>query len=144
LKRLRELLAINRPALAQRRALPAPGRSATLASLPPTLVEWSVKVCFPEDCRPRTLIVVSDPSPFYLDQLAPDEKADYFDLAALTVEVLERGGVRALEVGRDYPVAHYFDTIHLSAAGGRQMADSVAPRVREMARQLGYANGPRK
>ncbi len=136
-KRLQGLLAANRPFLVNRRAPVGPAPSA---SLPPTPVEECVKVCFPAACRPRTLILINDPSPFYLNQLTPGEKVEYFEVAALTTETLERAGVRSLEIGKGYPLGHFHDTYHHSPAGGWQMAESVAPLVREMAGQLGYAN----
>ncbi len=138
LQLLRRAIANDRLTLAKRRAPAVPGHPASLSSLPPTLLEDTIKVCFPAPCRPRTLILVSHLSPFYLNLLSPSERAEYFEMATLTVEVLEHSGVRSMEIGKDFPVEYYLGPRHLTVAGGRQMAGEVALRVLEMARQLGH------
>jgi hypothetical protein len=107
----------------------------------PGALEQSINECFSAAIQKRMLVLVSDTNPFYLNQLKPAERADYYAQSAKTVEVLQRMGVAALEVGKDYPVEAYFDNVHLVREGERRMAEAVAPRVRDLARRLGYTTG---
>jgi hypothetical protein len=99
-------------------------------------------MCFPEACRRRMLMLVCDPSPLFLDQLSAQERADYFDVAAWTVTTFEKMGVAAQEVGKDFTVECYQDHTHLTKQGDERLAFLVAPRVRELAAQLGYIRYP--
>jgi hypothetical protein len=131
LKALRDSIQANKANMA---ALAQAGHSPT-ANL-----EVTIRGCFPEPCRRRTLILVSLHNPYYLNQLEPAERADYFTLADQAVQALQRCGFAALQVGRGFPVEWYFDTVHLNTEGGRRMAEAVAPQVRQLARKLGYTN----
>jgi hypothetical protein len=104
----------------------------------PGALEQSVNDCFPSVIQKRMVMLVCDTNPYYVNQLTPLERVDYYAQSAKTVEALQRMGVAALEVGKDYPVEAYFDNVHLVREGERRMAEAVAPHVRELARRLGY------
>jgi hypothetical protein len=93
---------------------------------------------FPGPVRRRTLLLVMWASPHYLQQLAPAERANYARLSRLTARHLERLGLAAQEAGRGYAPTDYADLCHLVASGGYKLAAEVAPRVRALARRLGY------
>ena len=105
--------------------------------------EWrtfdrSVATAFPEECRRRTLLLVTWFSPYLIRQLSGDEQACYAEVSALTRKHLEHAGFPTLEVGRGFSFTDYADWHHLAVPGGARLAAQVAPRVRALARQLGY------
>jgi hypothetical protein len=93
---------------------------------------------FPPPFRARTLLLVCHESPHYVKQLTPAEQQTYRDLVALHVRAVEMAGFASLEVGRNYGVEDFADRCHLSETGGLRLAAEVAPKVRALARQLGY------
>jgi lysophospholipase L1-like esterase len=102
-------------------------------------VPAGLRACFPEPCRRRALLVVLPDSPYYVEQLTPAERARYRDVLPVAVSGLEQAGFVALEAGRGYTVEDFFDRCHLSEEGGRRLAAEVAPAVRRLAKNLGYA-----
>jgi hypothetical protein len=98
-----------------------------------------LRACFPEGCRPRTLVLVPHENPYYLGLLAPAEQALSRRLVRDQVRAAEAAGFAALEVGRDYTVDdHYDGGGHYTEPGGARLAAEVAPKLRDMARRLGY------
>ena len=65
-------------------------------------------------------------------------KATVLTLFPRVAAALEKEGISALEVGRDYDGADFYEWIHLSEKGGRKMAEDVAPRIKKLAHELGY------
>jgi hypothetical protein len=102
-----------------------------------TFDRWVV-TAFPPEVRPRTLLLVTWFSPYLLGRLSAEEQVCYARVSGLTRRHLERAGFPTLEVGRGYTPADYADWHHLAAPGGARLAAQVAPRVRALARQLGY------
>jgi hypothetical protein len=92
----------------------------------------------PGPFRARTLLLIHSDSPHYLKQLTPAEQEAYHDLAVRQVRVLELAGFASLEVGHGYGIEDYVDRAHLGESGGLKVAAEVAPKVRELARRLGY------
>jgi lysophospholipase L1-like esterase len=97
-----------------------------------------LSAAFPEPFRARTLLLIHSDSPHYLKQLTPTEQEAYHDLALRQVRVLEKAGFAALEVSHGYTEEDFVDRGHLSESGGLRLAAEVAPKIREMARRLGY------
>jgi hypothetical protein len=98
----------------------------------------NAKLCFPEPCRKRTIILAIHDSPYYVDQLERTERATYRQLFGVAVRLLERAGFTALEIGKDYSTDDFYDRCHLSEQGGARLAEDVAAKVRELAERLGY------
>jgi hypothetical protein len=98
----------------------------------------------PPSSRPRTLVIFCRESPYYLDRLAPDERAQYEDVITRGASLTEQAGIRALAAGDGWNVDDYCDRCHLSEAGGAKLAALVVARVEEMARQLGYIEAEEK
>lgn len=84
---------------------------------------------FPAALRPRTLILLSQPSPYYLDQLTPDERARHRFAFAAYEEVWRRHGIACVTAGTDFTAADYLDRIHLSPTGGHKLAELVAQEI---------------
>jgi hypothetical protein len=98
----------------------------------------AAREAFPEPVRRRTLLLVLWYSPYYLRELPAPQQACFARISRQTVEHLERLGFPALEAGQGYLVSDYGDGVHLTEVGGAKLAAAVAPRVRELARRLGY------
>ncbi len=95
--------------------------------------------CFPEDCRPRTLLLIPHENPYYLAMLSPAEQALSRQYALEQVRTAEAVGLSALAVGRDFTVDDCYDGGgHYTEQGGIKLAGEVAPKVRELAGRLGY------
>ena len=111
----------------------APGGREPASPLP-----GNVRECLPPALRGRTLMLVTRLCPYFEQLLTPEERHDYHRAFRLTVGQYARAGVRAAEVGRGLSPRHYSDHVHLTAAGGRLLAEEVAPLIRAFAGQLGY------
>ncbi len=96
---------------------------------------------FPGPFRARTLLLIPHDSPHYVRQLTPAEQEAYRELALRQVRILEKAGFAALEVGYGYTEEDYADRAHFSESGGLKLAGEVAAKVRQLAGELGYAEG---
>jgi hypothetical protein len=94
--------------------------------------------CFPEEVRRRTLLVVAHFNPYRVQQLTAEERERYYELFPATVASAEAAGLHAVEIGKQYTTADYFDWLHFTRSGGQKLAEDLAPRVKELARGLGY------
>jgi hypothetical protein len=92
----------------------------------------------PDILKPRTLILLSRSSPYYLQLLTPDERERDDLTYAHAVEVWKASGYEAMDYGRDFTVDEYGDRTHLTWPGGARLAGLVSDKIREMARHLGY------
>jgi hypothetical protein len=92
---------------------------------------------FPEPYRRRTLLLAIPESPHYVDRLSAQERAQYRLFFPTVVGRLEEKGFAALDV-EGLTSRDYVDRCHLSEEGGEKLARAVAPKVRELARRLGY------
>jgi hypothetical protein len=97
-----------------------------------------IRDCFPEAARRRSLMLVVRDSPRYVGRLSPVEQTAYAAIFPAWVRVLEANGMAALDIAGDYSEQDFADRCHLSEQGGRRLAQDVAPRVRQLAHQLGY------
>jgi hypothetical protein len=104
-------------------------------------LDRAATVSFPEPTRARTLVVVTWFSPYYIHQLSADEQECFAALSRCSVAHFEKLGFGAMTIGGDYTYEDYGDFQHLTETGGAKLADVVAPKVRAMARQLGYVQG---
>jgi hypothetical protein len=114
-------------------ATPDPGADYSATPLVRTF-----KRCVPPPFRRRTLVVLSHLDPYYVKRLPPEIQAKHAANFPESVWALEQAGFAAMELGRDYAESDYIDVNHISAAGAPKMAAEVAPRVRQLARELGY------
>jgi len=95
---------------------------------------------FPQAVRARTLILIGRNSSFYTRQL--DSKIiERDDLAYKDcVDAWIAAGYESLQYGKDFRPEDYGDRSHLTSLGGAKLALIVAPKVKTMARKLGYLN----
>jgi hypothetical protein len=100
----------------------------------------SFKLCVPAPFRRRTLVVFNHLNPKYIRQLPPDIQARHAADYPESVRALEQAGLAALELGRDYTPRDYTDSCHFSREAAPKMAADVAPKVRQMAKDLGYTD----
>jgi lysophospholipase L1-like esterase len=98
----------------------------------------AARTAMPDDLKSRTIIMLSRNSPYYVKMLTPEEiKRD--DLAYRDgVAAWKEAGYGAAEYGRDFAPEDYGDRTHLTASGGRRLAEIVAGEVATLAKKLGY------
>jgi hypothetical protein len=120
-----------------RRFFPPPGAGGDWRE-PDSPLPESVRACLPPCLRSRTLVLLHHHCPHYLRQLTTEEKEVYARSFAVMARLFARAGVRTFEVSKDLPTACFTDSLHLTAAGGRRLAEEVAPEVRALAERLGY------
>lgn len=92
----------------------------------------------PTPFRDVSLIVWIATSPFYANHLDDEARAGHDANMIAAAQAVRDAGFRAMEIGRDWSSDDYIDLGHLSEQGGRRLADAVAPRLEQMARDLGY------
>jgi hypothetical protein len=93
---------------------------------------------FPDPLKARTLVLISEGSPYYLQLLTRAEVSMLRQAGGDSVDVWRKAGYAALDYGWDYTPADFGDRIHLTKTGGWKLADQVAPKVASMAASLGY------
>jgi hypothetical protein len=98
----------------------------------------AARAAFPDDLKPRTLIMLSRNCPLYLNQLTAEERDREEFVYREALSAWRSLGYRAQEYGADYLPADYGDRTHLAASGGRKLATTVAREVSGMAAALGY------
>jgi hypothetical protein len=91
---------------------------------------------FPPALIPRTLILVSQNSPYYRRRLAPEELARDGQAYDDAVQLWRDAGYTAMDYGRDFADDDFGDRTHLSKTGGRKLAELVAPQVRAIENRL--------
>jgi hypothetical protein len=101
----------------------------------------SFKVCFPESRRRSTLVLINHISPYILRRLDPAVREQHLADYPPTVHALRKAGFAAEEVCAGFSETDFVDYSHLSPEGAVKLAAEVAPRVRQMAEELGYT-GP--
>ena len=103
--------------------------------------ERVAKAAFPDYLKGRTLIMLSRNNPYYVRLLPADdlmrENAAYRDAA----QAWRNAGYESTDYGSDYEASDYGDRTHLSASGGRRLANKVADKVLEISRKRGYLQG---
>jgi len=96
------------------------------------------RAAMPEVLRRRTLIVVSQNSPYYVDRLTPAERArdeaGYRD----SLTVWRDAGYAAMTYPPGLTVDDYGDRTHLTVPGSEKLAASVAAEISGLAGRLGY------
>jgi lysophospholipase L1-like esterase len=97
-----------------------------------------IKNIFPPELKKRTLILMSDNSPYYVGKLNDEERHRDEITFKLAVQKWKEGGFDSIEYGRDFAPSDYFDRIHLTRYGAAKLATIVSAKVREMSKNLGY------
>jgi hypothetical protein len=76
-----------------------------------------------------------------VDRLTSAEQARYHAIIPSYLPGIEGLGFSVLDVSSGWTADDFIDRCHLNAQGGRRLAESVAPKVRRMAEELGYLEG---
>src|SRR5262249_29202928 len=92
----------------------------------------------PAPLRIRLIVVAIRFSPYYVDHLTASERAGLDTNYRRFVDTLRGGGVRAIAVGDGWTTSDYVDGLHISEAGGRKLANALAPFILGLASDLGY------
>ncbi len=88
---------------------------------------------FPKSLIPRTLILVSQSSPYYRSRLTDDERARDVQGYKDSVQLWRDAGFTAEDYGANFSDDDFGDRSHLSKTGGRKLAEAIAPIVGEIA-----------
>jgi len=102
--------------------------------------EMMDRAAMPAPLRRRTLIVVSQNSPYYVDRLKPDERARDDAGYADSMAIWREAGYQAMTYPAGFTIDDYGDRTHLTVPGGHKLAVSVAAQVRSLAAGLGYGS----
>jgi hypothetical protein len=113
-----------------------------LSGLKPKEFGTFIRIAMPELLRRRTLLVVSKNSPYYVDQLAPGERERDEQAYRDSLEIWRGAGYHAMTYPDGFDAADYGDRTHLTVAGGRKLAATVADNVRAIAAECGYGSAP--
>ncbi len=97
-----------------------------------------VRDAFPDELKPRTLIVLSRNSPYYTRQLNADESSREELAVHDALAGWREAGYSSIDYGRDFADTDYGDRTHLTVSGGRKLATLVAAEVEAMSERLGY------
>ncbi len=92
----------------------------------------------PESLKPRTLVLVTANSPYYLRQLSADDRLMVAQSVKDSVDIWRQSGYSSLDFGQDYADADFGDRDHLTKFGGWKLAARVAPEINSLAGRLGY------
>ena len=70
--------------------------------------------------------------------LTPEERLLYDLGVERTVTILRETDYESVAASANFTVDDYHDQVHLTAAGGKKLADAIAHVIRDMATRLGY------
>ncbi len=101
-----------------------------------------IKNVFPPALKKRTLILMSQNSPYYLRRLTEEERYRDKITYEMAVQKWKEGGYDSIEYGSDFTPDDYFDRIHLTRFGAAKLAKIVATKVNAMSVELGYLPKP--
>jgi len=101
-----------------------------------------IKDIFPPSLKKRTLILLSDNSPYYLRRLTEEERYRDKITYEMAVQKWKEGGYDSIEYGRDYTAEDFYDRTHLTHLGAEKLAKLVAGKVSAMSAELGYLPKP--
>ena len=96
------------------------------------------RAAIPAQLRQRTLIVVSQNSPYYLDRLTPAERAREEAGYRDSLAIWRDAGYAAMTYPPGLTVDDYGDRTHLTVPGSEKLAASVAGEIGGLAERLGY------
>ncbi len=97
-----------------------------------------IRTAMPDELKPRTLVLLSRSSPYYIRRLSADERERDDLTYRHGVEVWKAEGYDAMDYGSDFNDDDYGDRTHLTRLGGAKLARQVADKVRAMAGALHY------
>lgn len=97
-----------------------------------------VRDSFPDEMKPRTLIVISRNSPYYTRQLNELERARDERAVLDSLQSWRAAGYQAFDYGSDFKDHDFGDRTHLTKSGGWLLARSTADQVLGLANRLGY------
>jgi hypothetical protein len=92
----------------------------------------------PASLKPRTLVLITANSPYYLRRLSADEKRMVMQSVTDSVDMWRQAGYGSTDFGPDYEDSDFGDRDHLTKLGGWKLAAHVAPEIKSMAGSLGY------
>ena len=127
---LPEEMAITR-GFSETMAVPGPGGSWQMEEGNRQRLAADIEASVVPLLRPHTLILLNKNAPYYLDRLSPAERARDVSVYAACAQIFRDHGIACEVAGDDFESADYIDRAHLSAEGGRKLAQLVARKLKE-------------
>lgn len=79
--------------------------------------------------RPRTLMLLSQNAPYYLDRLSPADRARDSYVYSACAQIWRDHGIACEVAGEGFSSVDFIDRTHLSSEGGRKLAQLVARKI---------------
>jgi hypothetical protein len=98
----------------------------------------SIEAVLVPGIRQRSLAVLESDCPYYIERLTREQRENYRKNQGWNMEIYRRAGMEIIAPMNNFQIEDYVDRCHLSGRGGRRLAQAVAPRLRALARALGY------
>lgn len=114
--------------------VPRPDGAPQLDPTWATRLGEEIETAFVPDLRPRTVMLLSQSAPPYLERLTPAERTRNRAAYAAAIRIWNDQGIRTVVAGEGFTASDYFDRLHLTADGGRKLADLVADQILQIPR----------
>lgn len=103
-------------------------------------INHDAQIAFPKSFHQHTLLVINHASPYYLETLPSQYQGCWQKGTALVTQEMQKNGYWALDIGREveFTAEDFGDFLHLSPQGGMKLAESLAPKIQQIATSLGY------
>lgn len=101
-------------------------------------VGHAVNATIPTQMRPRIIFVLNRYSPYYVGKLNAVEKNQYILNIEKMASKYQNLGITSVAIAPAYLAEDFCDRAHFSYSGGQKLAASLAPYVKQKAKELGY------
>lgn len=108
------------------------------AKLSEDVMKEEIFSSIPKRVIPNTMFVLNLYSPFYVEKLSLLERQAYNNNFNASKKIYESFGITSVILGTKNNQWDYCDRAHLTASGGNNLANDLAPFVIKKAKDLGY------
>jgi hypothetical protein len=112
-------------------------------AVPPAESFWpefrrTIEVAIPSEVRPSLIAAICENSPYYVDRLNTQERANRQNIIDRTMRTIRESGASSVEVCGSFNTADYIDRTHLSVDGAAKIGKPLADAVRALALRRGW------
>jgi|CryBogDrversion2_11_1035321.scaffolds.fasta_scaffold02801_4 hypothetical protein len=87
---------------------------------------------FPADLHKKCLMIILHGNHYFMKSLTASDWKRYDLMYKTSLEICQKVGYPAIEVGADFSADDYIDAGHFMASGGRKIAHHVADKIKEI------------
>ena len=91
------------------------------------------KASVPDNCKSQIMVCVTALNPLFLDELTASERAKYDRIKSLWLKNFREHGFYTVELNNELKADCYIDFDHLTPAGGKAMASTLTPLIKNFA-----------